>query len=209
MGRKRDEVLKIFLIFFIGSIFGFFLEIVYGLLMDKILVFRKGLLYGPFIQVYGMGAVAYYLLICKVKQPVKLFFMGMIMGGILEYCFSFLQEVIFGTISWDYTDMPFDINGRTSLQYCIFWGIIGVVYLKVLFPWIEKLDLLLVNKVARGITYVLFGFMVFDVVISCMAGMRQDARKNQIPPRNRVETFIDKHYPDEFMDKVYVNKKEV
>ena len=209
MEKKRDYILKIFLIFFIGSIFGFLLEIIYGLLMDKILVFRKGLIYGPFIQVYGIGAVFYYLLICKVKEPKKLFIIGFVMGGILEYIFSFLQEVIFGTISWDYSGMFLDLNGRTSFLYCFFWGLIGVVYLKLLFPWIEKLDVIIMNKLARVVIYGLFIFMIFDVVISCMAGMRQDARKNQIPPKNRVDSFIDRHYPDEFMDKVYVNKKEV
>ncbi len=209
MEKKRDYILKIFLIFFIGSIFGFLLEIIYGLLMDKMLIFRKGLIYGPFIQVYGVGAVFYYLLICKVKEPKKLFVISFVMGGIIEYIFSFLQEVIFGTISWDYSGMFLDINGRTSFLYCFFWGLIGVVYLKLLFPWIEKLDVIIMNKLARTVIYGLFIFMIFDVIISCMAGMRQDARKNQIPPKNRVDSFIDRHYPDEFMDKVYVNKKEV
>ena len=209
MRELRSQILKIFLIFFIGSIFGFFIEIVYGLLMDKMLVFRKGLIYGPFIQVYGVGAVAYYLLICKVKKPIQLFFAGMIIGGILEYIFSFLQEAIFGTISWDYSGMLLNINGRTSLLYCFFWGLISVIYLKLVFPWVDKLDIFLENKFARFVTYGLLLFMIFDMVISCVAGMRQDARKNQIPPRNKVETFIDNHYPDEFMDKVYVNKKEV
>ena len=209
MEKKRDYILKIFLIFFIGSIFGFLLEIIYGLLMDKMLIFRKGLIYGPFIQVYGVGAVFYYLLICKVKEPKKLFVISFVMGGIIEYIFSFLQEVIFGTISWDYSGMFLDINGRTSFLYCFFWGLIGVVYLKLLFPWIEKLDVIIMNRLARIVIYGLFIFMIFDVIISCMAGMRQDARKNQIPPKNRVDSFIDRYYPDEFMDKVYVNKKEV
>ncbi len=201
--------MKIFLIFFVGSIFGFLIEILYGLVMDKILIFRKGLIYGPFIQVYGVGAVAFYLLICKIKEPKKVFFAGMIMGGVLEYIFSFLQEVIFGTISWDYSHLLFDINGRTSLVYCFFWGAISVAYLKLIFPLIDKIDILLENTVARIITYCLFAFMIFDITVSCIAGMRQDARKNNIPPRNKIETFIDSRYPDEFMDKVYVNKKEI
>ena len=81
--------------------------------------------------------------------------------------------------------------------------------MKLVFPWVDKLDIFLENKFARFVTYGLLLFMIFDIVISCVAGMRQDARKNQIPPRNKVETFIDNHYPDEVMDKVYVNKKEI
>ncbi len=206
---KINFILKIFLIFFIGSIFGFLIEILYGLIIDRVLMFRRGLIYGPFIQVYGVGAVLYYLLICYIKEPKKLFFVGMILGGIVEYVFSFLQEVIFGTISWDYSNMIFNINGRTCLLYCFFWGLIAIIYLKTIFPWIEKLDVFLLDKKVRIITYFLLVFMIFDITISCMAGIRQDERKKRIPPENRLEEFIDMKYPDEFMDKVYINKKEV
>ena len=51
--KTINFILKTFLIFFIGSIIGFFVEIVYGLITHKVLMIRKGLLYGPFIQVYG------------------------------------------------------------------------------------------------------------------------------------------------------------
>lgn len=206
---KINFILKIFLIFFLGSIFGFLIEILYGLIIDRVLMFRRGLIYGPFIQVYGVGAVLYYLLICYIKEPKKLFFVGMILGGIVEYVFSFLQEVIFGTISWDYSNMIFNINGRTCLLYCFFWGLIAIIYLKTIFPWIEKLDVFLLDKKVRIITYFLLVFMIFDITISCMAGIRQDERKKRIPPENRLEEFIDMKYPDEFMDKVYINKKEV
>ena len=169
---KINFILKIFLIFFIGSIFGFLIEILYGLIIDRVLMFRRGLIYGPFIQVYGVGAVLYYLLICYIKEPKKLFFVGMILGGIVEYVFSFLQEVIFGTISWDYSNMIFNINGRTCLLYCFFWGLIAIIYLKTIFPWIEKIDVFLLDKKVRIITYFLLVFMIFDIIISCIAGIR-------------------------------------
>ena len=72
--RKRinnaiNFLIKIFWIFVIGSVFGYFAEVVYGIVYTRTVVFRQGLVYGPFIQVYGMGAVAYYLLIRKVQDP--------------------------------------------------------------------------------------------------------------------------------------------
>ena len=96
-------IIKIFWIFIIGSVFGFFAEMIYATVYTRALVIRQGLIYGPFIQIYGIGAVAYYLLISKFKEPKDAFFYGMLMGGILEYIGSFLQEMLFGTISWDYS----------------------------------------------------------------------------------------------------------
>ena len=105
MGKQVKKVIKIitiiFWVFIIGSVFGFFAEMLYSTIFTRTLVIRKGLIYGPFIQIYGVGAVAYYLLISNVKEPKEAFIYGMIMGGILEYIGSFLQEILFGTISWD------------------------------------------------------------------------------------------------------------
>ena len=100
--------------------------------------------------------------------------------------------------------MILNINGRTCVLYCIFWGILGVVYLKAILPYIQKLDELILNKGVKIITCILLAFMIFDVTISCMAGIRQNERRKNIPP-----DFIDKKYPDEYMDKVYINKKEL
>ena len=141
--KIMNTIFKIFWIFVIGSVFGFFAEMLYALVYTRMIEIRRGLLYGPFIQVYGIGAVAYYLLVSRVENPKKVFFIGMIAGGILEYLCSFLQEVFFGTISWDYSNLFMNINGRTSLLYCFYWGIIGGAYLKVVKPYLIKLDNLL------------------------------------------------------------------
>ena len=202
-------IIKIFWIFVIGSIFGFFAEIIYGAVYTRTIVFRQGLVYGPFIQVYGMGAIAYFILTSKIKDPTKAFFSGMIMGGMLEYVCSFLQEIFFGTISWDYSNLFLNLNGRTSIVYCFYWGIIAVVFLKVVYPLIQKLDKYITKKRVRIATFIFAIFMTADIVLSCMAGVRQDERHKNIPPKNNVDIFIDDNFPDEFLDKVYNNKKEV
>ena len=125
--KVTNFIIKIFWIFIIGSVFGFVAEMLYATVYTRTLVIRQGLIYGPFVQVYGMGAVAYYFLIKVFKEPKDAFFAGMIMGGALEYLCSFFQEILFGTISWDYSDLIFNLNGRTSLLHCLYWGTGGVL----------------------------------------------------------------------------------
>ncbi len=199
----------IFWIFIIGSVFGFIAEMLYSTIFTRTLVIRQGLIYGPFVQVYGMGAVAYYLLIRKVKEPKDAFLAGMIMGGILEYLCSFFQEILFGTISWDYSNMFFNLNGRTCLLYCFYWGIIAVAFLKVVYPGLQKLEPLLHRKSIKILTVFLMIFMIFDISISSMAAARQTDRRKGIEPRNNVEVFLDKTYPDEYLDRIYNNKKNI
>lgn len=210
MGKKIiNYVMKIFWIFVIGSVFGFFAEMLYALVYTRTLEIRQGLIYGPFIQIYGMGAVAYYILISQIQDPKKAFFSGMIMGGALEYLCSFFQEIFFGTISWDYSHMFMNLNGRTSLLYCVYWGIIAIAYLKVIYPAFQKMEILLDKISVRIVTVILMIFMTFDIVISCMAGNRQQERREKIPPKGVFDEFLDRMYPDELLDRIYHNKKEV
>ncbi len=209
ISKTINLTMKIFWIFVIGSMFGFFAEIIYGAVYTRTIIIRQGLVYGPFIQVYGMGAVVYYLLIRKVQEPKKAFFSGMLMGGILEYLCSFFQEIIFGTISWDYSNLFLNINGRTSVVYCFYWGIIAVVFLKVIYPWIQKMDKYTHKKQVKIATVIVMIFMTIDIVLSCLAGIRQDERHRNIQPKNKIDVFIDNNYPDEFLNKIYNNKKEV
>lgn len=210
MGKKIiNYIIKIFWIFVIGSVFGFFAEMLYALVYTRTLEVRQGLIYGPFIQIYGIGAVAYYILISKIQEPTKAFFAGMAMGGILEYLCSFFQEIFFGTISWDYSNLFMNLNGRISLLYCVYWGIIAVLYLKVIYPIFVKMEPLIEKKSIRVVTIFFVLFMTFDIVISCMAGNRQKERRKNIPSDGLVDEFLDKAYPDELLDKIYNNKKDV
>ncbi len=210
MGKKIiNYIIKIFWIFVIGSVFGFFAEMLYALVYTRTLEVRQGLIYGPFIQIYGIGAVAYYILISKIQEPTKAFFAGMAMGGILEYLCSFFQEIFFGTISWDYSNLFMNLNGRISLLYCVYWGIIAVLYLKVIYPIFVKMEPLIEKKSIRVVTIFFVLFMTFDIVISCMAGNRQKERRKNIPSDGPVDEFLDKAYPDELLDKIYNNKKDV
>lgn len=210
MGKKIiNYIIKIFWIFIIGSVFGFFAEMLYALVYTRTLIIRQGLIYGPFIQIYGIGAVAYYLLISNVQEPKKAFFLGMIMGGILEYLCSFFQEIFFGTISWDYSKLFLNLNGRVCLLYCVYWGIIAIMYLKIVYPFLKKIEPLIHKKSVKIVTAFLMLFMTFDITISCMAANRQQERHQYVPADGMIDEFLDRAYPDELLDKIYNNKKEI
>ena len=199
-------IMRIFWIFIIGSVFGFFAEMIYALVYTRALEIRQGLLYGPFIQIYGIGAIAYYLLVSKIQEPKKLFFSGMLMGGVLEYLCSFFQEIFFGTISWYYSNLFLNFNGRTSFIYCFYWGLIGVFFLKVVYPFLLNIDKLAENKKFRIFSYIFIIFMIFNITISCLAANRKEERRKKIPPKNNLDIFLDRAYPDIYMDRIYNNK---
>ena len=205
-----DKIIKIFWVFIIGSIIGYEIEMVVGLVQNGHFVSRQGLVFGPFAQVYGLGILAYYLIVPKIKGGyLKIFFVTMILGGIVEYLCSYFQEILFGTISWDYSHLLFNINGRTSLLHCTYWGIGGVLFMKYILPLINKIDKITKDAYFRTITALFIIFMLFNISVSSMAAIRQNERNREIGASNNIDVFFDKYYSDEVMDNIYENKIEV
>lgn len=206
-----QKLIKLFWIFLIGSILGYIIEMIVGLVQNGHFVSRQGLLFGPFIQVYGVGLVAYYLVISNIKKKsyIKIFFITMLLGGIVEYLFSYLQETWFGTISWDYSNLLFNIHGRTSLLHCFYWGTGGVLFVKFVLPLINYLKDWCKNTNFKYITAFLVLFIAFDIIISGMAGARQIERKNNIAANGYMDNFFDEYYPDAKLEQIYSNAKTV
>lgn len=208
---KFNEFIKIFLIFMIGSVIGYIVEMIVALVQEGHFESRQGVIYGPFTPVYGIGILVYYVFfkIIKTRNKGVVFISSMILGGITEYLCSFVQEKAFGTISWDYSEWLFNINGRTTLIHCTYWGFAGLLYVSFIEPILPKIDEIIKNNKVKVMASTIAIFMAFNITISSMAAIRQNERINNIPPQNSMDIFLDNAYPDEFMDEVFANKKHV
>lgn len=206
--NQIKELNKIFWVFIIGSVLGYIFEIIVVIFQKGHFENRQGLIYGPLIPVYGIGGVIYYCVFKKIKTRDlwKVFLISMILGGMTEYISSVVQEKLFHTISWDYSYLYFNLNGRTSLLHCTYWGIAGILYIKYIENFIDKIGVLLERKQLKVLTKFAILFMIFNISISGLAAIRQAKRREDIDPKNEIEILLDKYYPDEYMDNVFVNK---
>ena len=198
---------KLLLVCFIGSFFGVIIEMLWCLVSRGYIESRAGLVYGPFNLLYGFGAVVLTVTLYKFRNRGAWisFLGGIIVGSVVEYFCSWGQEFVFGTRSWDYSKMPFNINGRICLLYSIFWGILGVLWIKNLYPRMAKLILKIPNRVGKICTSVLLAFFVVNTVMSGIALTRWSQRNAGIPAANTFWQTIDERFPDERMEKVYAN----
>ena len=153
----------------------------------------------------------------REKNDRYIFLAGTILGGAYEYICSVFSELVFGTVFWDYSAIPFNLGGRINLLYCFFWGIVAVVWLKMLYPilsgWIEKLPV----KWGKLLSNSLILFMVFDMVLSGLALGRYSARQDEKTAVSQTVSgeegglngWLDRHFPDERMKRIYPNAKFV
>lgn len=204
---------KIFLLFFIGAFLGDITETIFCRITAGVWMSRSSVVYGPFSIVWGLGVAAVTALLYKYKDRSDgfLFWVGTILGGAYEYLCSVFTEIVFGTVFWDYSSMPFNLGGRINLLYCFFWGIAAVVWFKKLYPVISGCIEKLPMKSGKIVTWILVVFMVCNIIVSCMALIRYDERSRQTDfvVDSSWKQQIDKHFPDERMEKIYPNALKV
>ena len=198
---------KYVLLFFTYSIFGWIMEVILSIIQRKKLI-NRGFLIGPYCPIYGIGVILITIFLAKYKEDrIITFVMSILICGTLEYFTSYFMEKIFHARWWDYSNKKMNINGRICLIFCIVWGVLGIVFIKWLYPFIEyTFDRITFKTLAQVTTVLATVFMIFNISISSLAAQRQYARRNKVMAKNDIDVFLDKYYPDEFMNRVYANK---
>lgn len=202
---------KVFLLFFIGSLLGDIIETIFCRLKMGVWMSRSSLVFGPFSIVWGFAFAGVTILLYKYKDRSEsfLFLTGTFLGGAYEYLCSVLSELVFGKVFWDYSGMPFNLNGRINLLYCFFWGIAAVIWFRKIYPLLSNLIEKLPITFGTIITWIFVLFMTVNMLISLCALIRYDQRGKHIPAKNSFEKMLDQHFDDQKMRNVYPKAKTV
>ena len=204
---KGYNIYKLIWIFLSCSFIGAIVEIVFCYFTMGKLMSRSSLLYGQFSIVWGFGCVLLTILLHNMegKRDLSIFFVGTFAGGIYEYICSLIAEGLFGVRFWDYSDIPFNVDGRINLLFCFFWGLIAVVWVQNIYPFLsEKIEQIPV-KYGKQVTWVLSVLMVCNMCISALALIRAYQRQRHIPPQSAISEYLDEEYPDSYIAKRYQN----
>ncbi|MEQ2443994.1 putative ABC transporter permease [Pseudoflavonifractor sp. CLA-AP-H29] len=199
---------KLVWLFVIAAFLGDIIETLFCRVTAGVWMSRSSLIYGAFSVVWGLGAVMFTAVLYKYKDRSDryIFLAGTILGGAYEYACSVFTELAFGTVFWDYSHLPFNLGGRINLLYCFFWGIAAVVWLKGIYPVLSGLIERIPPKIGRIGTWVLIVFMVCNMALSALALARYNQRQTAPDaPTTILSDFLDRHYPDERIAKVYPN----
>lgn len=198
---------KLIWVFIICAFLGDLIETLFCRVTGGVWMSRSSVIYGAFSIVWGLGAVLLTVVLQRLagKDDRYVFLAGAVLGGVYEYMCSVFTEVFFGTTFWDYSWMPFNIGGRTNLLYCIFWGLLSVVWIKICYPvisgWIEKLPALY----AKVATWAVIVIMICDALLSAAVMVRYVDRKAGKEAQNVIESFLDANYSDALVEKVWPN----
>ncbi len=213
-GNKREKsqvfapgcgFCKLFWIFMIAAFLGDVVETLFCRVTMGRWMSRSSVVWGPFSIVWGLALALATLLLHRYRDRSDgfIFMVGTLVGGGYEYLCSVFTERVFGVVFWDYSDIPFNLDGRVNLLYCFFWGIASVVWTRAVYPRLSKLIERVPIRWGRVLTAALAVFMTADILVSAMALGRQAARARDIPPRNAWEEYLDGHFDDARLNQIY------
>ncbi len=192
---------NLFWIFTIASILGLIVETIFHLVIFHAYQDRAGLLWGPFSPIYGFGAVLMTIALNKLhdKNVILIFFVSAIIGGAFEYFVSWFLQCAFGIVAWNYTGMWLSIGGRTCGLFMGFWGLLGVVWIKLLLPIME----FFIKKIPWSWRYVVTGvcccLLLVDGAMTLLALDCWYLREAHVAVQGPIEQFFAIHYDDQFM----------
>ncbi len=150
------------------SFIGWLWESIFCSFKAKHFVYR-GFLLGPYCPVYGFGVVAVLLLVpSHTGTLLNLYFNAVVIVTIVEFVTSWLLEKLFGMKLWDYTKVPFNIEGRVAVPVSLFWGIGCLLLIKWINPMVQDvIQSFMRNTGNKGSLIVAFLF-VLDVFSTFM-----------------------------------------
>lgn len=128
--------------FFLGAFLGYLWEVLLFYVQDGVFC-NRGFLYGPWLPVYGVGAVLMLLILRRFqKHPVKVFFLAVLLGSFVELFIGWFLAQVFHLRYWDYHDYPLQLGGYICLYSALGFGIarcaLGLCVCADCLPFMEK-----------------------------------------------------------------------
>lgn len=198
---------KLVWVFLLCALLGDIIETFYCGLVDGQWMNRSSVLYGPFSFVWGIGAVVLTVSLRRLaeKSDRWVFVGGFVIGGVYEYMCSVFTELVFGTVFWDYSDMPLNIGGRTNVLFCFFWGLLAVVWVKVVYPPMDRVIEKAPPVAGKIVTWVVVFAMACNGLLTGAAMLRYNTRATRPEPSSIVEQFLDRSYDDRYIEHRWPN----
>lgn len=158
-------MVELFWQFLIYSFLGFLLEVVFARVTRSNKQDRKCMILFPLCPVYGLGALAIVHLPAAVQsRPLLLFLLGALAATVVEYSTDWFYETVLRVRFWDYSTLPWNLNGRVSLLFSGFWGLLSLVLVTWVHPPVNRL----ISVIPPSWTFPVFLLFLTDGALSAL-----------------------------------------
>ena len=165
INEKNNNVVKLGIIFYLCSIIGYLYELILNLFFDGKLI-SHGILFGPWLPIYGTGSLLLSLIYKYRRKPLLIFLLSFFITGILEYICGYLLLNFLDMRLWDYRGWFLNINGFVCFLSAFCFGIGGLLITYFIIPLVEKILKKYNNKNIKIMLGILTFFFTIDVLVA-------------------------------------------
>lgn len=180
----------IFLMFFIYSVLGYIGEVLYCFCFHDRKIENRGFMFGPYCPIYGFGSLAIIFMLKQyMNDPLILACMIAIVTSIIEYIGGYLLEKTLKSKWWDYSHLPFNINGRVWLVNSALFGVMGLVIMYVINPFVMKYLDMVSPEIKLVLTIIIFIILLIDFIksLTIALGFRETLKSIQSVASKYIE----------------------
>lgn len=157
---------EIILCFFVYGFAGWCTEVAFSAVKRRSFV-NRGFLNGPICPIYGFGVLSVILLLSNYKDDIiNLYCMSVIVVTLLEWITGIVLEKLFHHRWWDYSNVPFNIQGHICLPFSLAWGVACVVVIKFIHPSTMKLLGFIPDVLKWSLIIILLVTFIVDIYIT-------------------------------------------
>lgn len=168
-------ILQYFLFFSVYSIVGWLFESTVCSISARKPV-NRGFLVGPVCPIYGFGAIAAILVLSPLKaNPALLFLLAIVVLSLWEYLVSLFLEKVFHKSWWDYSEHPFNLNGRVSLGTSLVWGVLSVLLIYFIHPFVMTM----LDRIPKSLNLAVATFLLAAFLADMLFSVRDTLRFNR------------------------------
>lgn len=165
--RLTNRLCYLFVIFLIGCLSGWLYEEVFYWYTEGMLR-NRGILYGPWLPIYGVGVLGIYAMKPLKKYPPVLFLLSAGITGIVEYVIGWVAIYGFGLRLWDYRGLFGNIGGIICFRSVVSFAVLGLAFHYLIEPSARRVMGRLNRNVVYGGCLALAALLTADCILSAL-----------------------------------------
>ena len=129
---------------------------------------KRGFLFGPTCPIYGIGAIAEWLVLGQISNPFIVFIIGGFLATVIEYSTGLFLERRFKKKWWDYSMFKFNLHGRICPQASAVFGAFSVTSVFVLVPTMLNILMIFSKHTVSVVAFIVVTLYFLDTVASLL-----------------------------------------
>lgn len=188
--KEKQSVQRHFICFMMYAVLGWCYEVILETFIYRWGFSNRGVLFGPYCPVYGVGALSFLLCLgwlmrkkdvkwLNIVKPILIFIGCMTIATAIELAASYILEWTTGAWPWQtYADYKYNFQARIALSTSLRFGLGGTIFLYIVQPFFNRI----LARPGKKAINIIAGVLLVIIAADCLYTFVLDAMLHSPAP---------------------------